>query len=71
MGDYFYVGFISAFDTGPEKAVPSRATISTMKYVIAAHSHPPCDLISTLLQSDSIDGATWAEVFRHDEAASS
>jgi len=42
-----------------------------MKYVIATHLHPPCDLFSSLSQSDSIDGTTWAEVFRLNEAASS
>jgi len=39
--------------------------------VIAAHSHLPCDLLPVFSQSDSIDGATWAEVFRLGEAASS
>ena len=36
-----------------------------MKYMIAAHSHPPPAICFPVFsQSDSIDGATWAEAFR-------
>jgi len=42
-----------------------------MKYVIAAHSLPPCDLFSSLFTKRLGRRRQWAGVFRPDEAASS
>jgi len=35
-------------DTPPRDAERYGVLWSTMNYVIAAHSHPPCDLLSSL-----------------------
>jgi len=42
-----------------------------MKYVIAAHLHHRVIYFPVFSQSNSVDGATWAEVFQLDETASS